>query len=181
MSARLSGTAMALVASLLAPWPAAPAHSSEPRQLRAEVRVNQQGWLPGETKIVSLLASRPLGRTSYVVLGHRTVLLRGMVPAEDDVRRAPEGIGGQQRHDLRLARHPALLVDPELGAHRGSVLRVRGTRRHQAAQGRDESQRRSAEACSHGAHQLDRKLSYWWAILANRPRLRKTPVGTRPR
>ena len=81
MTAGFGGTTWALVASALLLVPSAPTHAEHAPPVRAELRVNQQGWLPGETKIVSLLASGPLGRTSYAVLGrHRTVLLRGIVP-----------------------------------------------------------------------------------------------------
>jgi endoglucanase len=73
-------TALALVAALLAIMPAAPT-SAGPARIRAEVRVDQDGWLPHETKLATLMASRPLGRTTFTVLDrHHAVVLRGTVP-----------------------------------------------------------------------------------------------------
>jgi hypothetical protein len=73
-------TALALVAALLALLPTEPA-SAEPAHVRAEVRVNQDGWLLHETKLATLMASRPLGRTTFTVLDrHHAVVLRGPVP-----------------------------------------------------------------------------------------------------
>jgi len=86
MAAGLRGTALAIVASLVVLLPTAPAHTAAPpharAELRVELRVDQQGWLPHEHKLVTLMASGPLGRTSYVVRGpHRRVVLRGAVPS----------------------------------------------------------------------------------------------------
>jgi hypothetical protein len=72
--------AIGLIAALVAVVPAAPAPAA-PAQPRAEVRVDQHGWLPHETKPVTLMASRRLGHTTFTVLDrHHTVVLRGTVP-----------------------------------------------------------------------------------------------------
>jgi len=85
MAAGLRGTALAIIASLMVLLPPAPAHTAaQPRaraELRVELRVDQQGWRPGEQKLVTLMASGPLGHTTYVVRGpHRRVVLHGTVP-----------------------------------------------------------------------------------------------------
>ena len=84
MSRGIRGSALALVMTLvitlLALASASPAPTAAAR-VRAELRVNQQGWLPGETKTATLMASRPLGRTTFTVLDRkRRVVLRGLVP-----------------------------------------------------------------------------------------------------
>src|SRR3954470_833153 len=75
--------ALALVAALLM-LPTAPVQATSPAAtagIRAELRVNQQGWLRHETKIATLMASARLGRTTFAVLdSHRKVVLRGTVP-----------------------------------------------------------------------------------------------------
>ncbi|MDX6371343.1 MAG: endoglucanase, partial [Nocardioidaceae bacterium] len=81
MARGIRGTALALVAALLALVPTAPGHSA-PQKLRAELRVNQQGWLPAETKSATLMSSQPLGRTTFVVVGKQgRAYLRGTVPS----------------------------------------------------------------------------------------------------
>jgi endoglucanase len=79
MAREIRGLALGLVAALLALVPVAPAHTAPPRT-RAELRVNQQGWLPREAKTATLMSSRALGPTTYAVLDqqHR-VVLRGKV------------------------------------------------------------------------------------------------------
>jgi endoglucanase len=74
------GTALALVAALLTLLPVAPAPAA-PVHVRAELRVNQQGWLRHEAKLATLMASAPLGHTTFTVLRHREVVLRGTVPS----------------------------------------------------------------------------------------------------
>src|SRR5262245_29105881 len=76
--------ALALAASLLALVPAAPT-SSAPAPPRAEVRVDQHGWLPHETKTATLMASRPLRHTTFAVVDrHHRVVLRGTLPSTPD-------------------------------------------------------------------------------------------------
>src|SRR3954451_10152010 len=73
-------TALALVAALLTLLPAAPTPAA-PDHVRAELRANQQGWLRHETKLATLMASAPLGHTTFTVLDrHRRVVLHGTVP-----------------------------------------------------------------------------------------------------
>ena len=75
------GLAVALVSALLVLWPVDPAPATAPH-VRAEVRVNQQGWLPREAKTATLMASRPLAHTTYTVHDrHGRVVLRGDVPS----------------------------------------------------------------------------------------------------
>jgi len=73
-------TALALVAALLTLVPAAPT-TGAPAGIRAEVRVNQQGWLRHETKLATLMASAPIGHTTFTVVRDGKVVLRGTVPA----------------------------------------------------------------------------------------------------
>src|SRR3954447_19547621 len=81
--------AVALVAPLVATLPA-PSLSAQtdqpgdaPAPLRAALRVNDQGWLPRETKQATLMTSRPIGATTFAVVGHHgKVFLRGTVPSE---------------------------------------------------------------------------------------------------
>ena len=76
------GLALALVTALLALVPTT-APAAQPR-VRAEVRVNQQGWLPREPKAATLMASRPLAHTTYTVQDeHGRVVLRGTVPGTE--------------------------------------------------------------------------------------------------
>jgi endoglucanase len=83
MAQGVRGLALALVATLLALVPVVPAPAATPRaHVRAELRVNQQGWLPRETKTAMLMASRPLGHTTFAVVGKQgRVFLRGTVPS----------------------------------------------------------------------------------------------------
>jgi endoglucanase len=72
--------AAGVVVALLAATPSAPVHAREAGP-RVELRVNQHGWLPGESKQATLMASRRLGPTTFTVLdraGH--AVLRGTVP-----------------------------------------------------------------------------------------------------
>lgn len=74
-----AGVAGVLVASLLA----APAlsHGATETQTRGYVRVNQQGYLPGEPKQARLMSSARLNATRYVVTDrHGHPVLRGRVP-----------------------------------------------------------------------------------------------------
>jgi endoglucanase len=74
------GLALALVAALLALVPAAPAPAGTPG-VQAVLRVNQ-GWLPHERKTATLMASGPLGRTTWTVSDkHGRVVLNGTVPS----------------------------------------------------------------------------------------------------
>src|SRR4051794_15134765 len=73
-------TALALVAALLTLVPAAPT-TGAPAGIRAEVRVNQQGWLRHETKLATLMASAPIGHTTFTVVRDGKVVLRGPAPA----------------------------------------------------------------------------------------------------
>jgi endoglucanase len=81
------GAALVVAASLLAVLPGAHAdgdgvHHRQPTPVTAFVRVNQQGWLRHETKQAILMASGPLGHTTFAVVGHRGhVVLRGTVPS----------------------------------------------------------------------------------------------------
>ena len=83
MTQGVRGLALALVAALLALVPVVPAPAATPpAHVRAELRVNQQGWLPRETKTAVLMASRPLGHTTFAVVGKQgRVFLRGTVPS----------------------------------------------------------------------------------------------------
>jgi endoglucanase len=80
--------ALALAAALLTLVPATASPAASPvaspvasAGVRAELRVNQQGWLRHETKIATLMASARLGHTTFTVLDrHRRVVLRGTVP-----------------------------------------------------------------------------------------------------
>src|SRR5689334_6399298 len=86
MARGIRGTTLALVVAAVAVLPVSPSRAAVPEQpragLRAELRVDQHGWLPHETKLVTLMASRPLGRTTFTVVdGHRSVVLRGTVPS----------------------------------------------------------------------------------------------------
>src|SRR3954469_9445330 len=74
-------TALALVATLLGLLPVPPAPGA-PGHIRAELRVNQQGWLRHETKVATLMASARLGHTNFTVLRHHEVVLRGTVPSQ---------------------------------------------------------------------------------------------------
>jgi endoglucanase len=81
MARGTGGLALALVATLLALVPTSPAHSAAQKP-KAELRVNQQGWLPGESKTATLMSSRPLGHTTFTVVGKRgRAFLRGTVPS----------------------------------------------------------------------------------------------------
>ena len=92
MATRTRGTALIAGAALLVliplggtPTRAAPmtAGASTAPAVRAELRVNQQGYLRREPKSARLMASRELGRTTFEVVddsGH--VALRGRVPAQ---------------------------------------------------------------------------------------------------
>jgi endoglucanase len=81
MARGIRGTTLVLVAALLALVPASPSPAAATGRLRAELRVDQHGWLPHEAKIATLMSSRPLGRTTFTVLDrHHTVVLRGTVP-----------------------------------------------------------------------------------------------------
>ncbi len=86
MTQEVRGLALALVATLLGLVPATPAPAATPAAAppgsRAELRVNQQGWSPRETKTATLMTSRPLGRATFAVVGQggRT-FLRGTVPS----------------------------------------------------------------------------------------------------
>ncbi len=86
MARGVRGLALALVAALLALVPVGPAPAAAPAapppSTRAELRVNQQGWLPRETKTAMLMASDRLGHTTFAVVGKRgRVFLRGTVPS----------------------------------------------------------------------------------------------------
>ena len=86
MSRGVQGLALALVAALFALVPVVPAPAATPTMpppsVRAELRVNQQGWLPRETKTAVLMASERLGHTTFSVVGkHGRVFLRGTVPS----------------------------------------------------------------------------------------------------
>ena len=71
--------ALALASPLLALVPASGA-SAQP--VRAELRVNQQGWLPRETKLAALMTSGPIGATRFTVVNDGgEVVLRGTVPS----------------------------------------------------------------------------------------------------
>jgi hypothetical protein len=80
MARGIRRTTLALVAALLALVPASPAPAAT-TQARADVRVDEHGWLPHETKLAMLMASRPLGHTTFTVVDrqHR-VVLRGTLP-----------------------------------------------------------------------------------------------------
>ncbi len=83
MASGLRGLALTLVATLLALVPVVPAPASAVPSARVELRVNQQGWLPHETKIAMLMASDRLGHTTFAVVGrHGRVFLRGVVPSD---------------------------------------------------------------------------------------------------
>jgi len=86
MATGFRGTALAVAASLLALVPATPpAPAAAGHRIRAELRVNQQGWLPREAKQAVLMASDPLGRTAYVVRDARgKLVLRGTVPSRPE-------------------------------------------------------------------------------------------------
>ena len=85
MARGIRGLALALVAALLALLPVAPspalATSAAPGA-HAVLRVNQEGWLPGERKTAALMASVPLVHTTWTVRDkHGRVVLRGTVPS----------------------------------------------------------------------------------------------------
>ena len=83
MARGIGGLALALVAALLALAPVVPAPAATATGVRAELRVNQQGWLPRETKAAMLIGSRPLGHTTFAVVGKQgRVVLRGAVPTD---------------------------------------------------------------------------------------------------
>ena len=82
MARGIRGLALALVATLLALVPVVPVRAAAPSTGRPELRVNQQGWLPRETKTAMLMAPRRIGRTTFAVVGKRgRVFLRGTVPS----------------------------------------------------------------------------------------------------
>ena len=81
MARRIRRTAAAVTAALVASVLTAAPAPAERSPVRAELRVNQQGWLPGETKVVALMASRQLGHTTFTVVDRDgDVVLRGTVP-----------------------------------------------------------------------------------------------------
>src|SRR4051812_17794156 len=86
---------LALAAPLVALLPAVPsaqaASSSEQGVPPAVLRVNQQGWLPRETKLATLMSARPIGSTTFTVVGdHGRVVLRGTVPSRPDGSWSPQ-------------------------------------------------------------------------------------------
>src|SRR4051812_6903125 len=82
MARRIRRTAIAVTAALVGSLVIAAPAPAERSPVRAEFRVNQQGWLPREPKIVALMTSQPLGPTTFTVRDrHGDVVLRGAVPS----------------------------------------------------------------------------------------------------
>jgi endoglucanase len=97
----LSVVATMFVLALAAPGAAArpsPTATADRQVIHAKLRVNQQGWLPGERKHATLMASGPLDGTEFVVSGPNGVVLRGTVP--DAARRWSDRFPYVYRLDL---------------------------------------------------------------------------------